>query len=335
MPSKSDRENLELKKKQISLEDEEKKKAKADKVKKVLIDMDDIFSRAQSLVDSIFEIKKASDLSDQDVRQHLLDSKRWDSKIEDIVSSKVKVDKDIIGAEVDSEAVGKVHDIVEKVKAVVKEKTADLKKVDGHRCLYSLSKAVKEVAVYPKTFTGSAEENVHKFKEKMIEAIRTNQIREKDKVEVLRKHLGGRALKMVGEHFEKLDDAFEALLNHYGLAKKTWDARVKKFLTECKHPQAWVAHGTEQRSNILNTACQFLREAEKLSSDHPDIQNTIISHATNEKIFEVIPKELIEKIQELGDGPGTKEEKMFKNIKTILNKQHQLAIELTLYPDAM
>ena len=83
------------------------------------------------------------------------------SKIEDIVSSKVKVDKDIIGAEVDSEAVKKVHDIVEKVKAVVKEKTADLKKVDGHRCLYSLSKAVKEVAVYPKTFTGSAEENAH------------------------------------------------------------------------------------------------------------------------------------------------------------------------------
>ena len=76
MPSKSDRENLELKKKQISLEDEEKKKAKADKVKKVLIDMDDIFSRAQSLVDIIFEVKKASDLSDQDVRQHLLDSKR-------------------------------------------------------------------------------------------------------------------------------------------------------------------------------------------------------------------------------------------------------------------
>ena len=78
-----------------------------------------------------------------------------------------------------------------------------------------------------------------------------------------------------------------------------------------------------------------MREAEKLSSDHPDIKNTIISHATNEKIFEVIPKELIEKIQELGDGPGTKEEKMFKNIKTILNKQHQLAIELTLYPYAM
>ena len=127
--SEADRGNLELKKKQMSLEDEDKKKAKADKVKKVLIDMDDIFSRAQSLVDIIFEIKKASDLSDQDVRQHLLDSKRWDSKIEDIVSSKVKVDKDIIRAEVDSEAVGKVNNIVEKVKAVVKEKTADLKQL--------------------------------------------------------------------------------------------------------------------------------------------------------------------------------------------------------------
>ena len=127
--------------------------------------------------------------------------------------------------------------MVEKAKTAVKEKKADLKKVDEERCLYSLSKSVKEVAVYPKTFTGSADDNIHKFKEKMIEAIRTNQIREKDKVEVLRKHLGGRALKMVGEHFDKLDDAFEVLLDHYGLAKKTWEARVKKFLTECKHPE--------------------------------------------------------------------------------------------------
>ena len=128
--SQAEKETLELKKRQISVEDDEKKNAKADKAKKILIDMDDISSRCKSLLEIIFDINKATDLSDQDVRQHLLDSKRWETKLEDIVSSKVKVDKDIVGVDVDSETVGKLKDIVEKVKTSVRGKVAELKKVD-------------------------------------------------------------------------------------------------------------------------------------------------------------------------------------------------------------
>ena len=78
---------------------------------------------------------------------------------------------------------------------------------------------------------------------------------------------------------------FFLITPYYGLAKKTWDARVKKFLADCRNPQAWSALGTEGRKTVLNRACQFLREAEKLATDHPDIKDTIISFATNEKIF--------------------------------------------------
>ena len=255
--SQAEKETLELKKRQISVEDEEKKNAKADKAKKILIDMDDISSRFKNLLEIIFDINKATDLSDQDVRQHLLDSKRWESKLEDIVSSKVKVHKDIIGVDVDSETVGKLKDIVEKVKTSVRGKVAELKKVDVERCLYSLSKAVKGVAVYPPIFGGTDGEDVYKFKEKMIEAITTNQIREKDKTEVLRKHLKGKAKTMIGEHYENLDKAF-------GLAKKTWDHKLKEFVKTVNRPQDWIAHGTITRAKVIGQACEFLREAEKL-----------------------------------------------------------------------
>ena len=62
---------------------------------------------------------------------------------------------------------------------------------------------------------------------------------------------------------------------------------------------------------------------------------TIISHATNEKIFEVIPQELIEKIEEKGDGPNTKEEKRFKNIKSVIFQQETLEIGLSTFEDAL
>ena len=99
------------------------------------------------------------------------------------------------------------------------DKLADLKKADSERCLFSLSKPVKELAIYPEPFSGKEGEDIFHFKEKMLEAIITNQIREKDKVEVLRKHLKGEAKEMIGYHYEFLDKAFEALLKYFGLAE--------------------------------------------------------------------------------------------------------------------
>ena len=122
------------------------------------------------------------------------------------------------------------------MKSAVKEKIADLKKADKERCLYSLTKPVKEVAVYPPPFSGSDGEDVYKFKEKMLEAITTNQIREKDKVEVLRKYLRKNARTMIGDHCESIDKAFDTLLNHCNLAKKIWNAKVDTFVEKCKKP---------------------------------------------------------------------------------------------------
>ena len=50
-------------------------------------------------------------------------------------------------------------------------------------------KPVKELSVYPKLFGGKVNENIYKFKQKMIKAMEGNQIAEKDKIEVLRKYL--------------------------------------------------------------------------------------------------------------------------------------------------
>ena len=324
--SHAEKEDLDLKKRQMSREDEEKKKAKTDKAKKVSIDMQDITSRSEILVENILDIKKASVLSDQDVRQHLMDSKRWESRAEDITSSKVKVDKEIIGLEVEPDAVQKLNEIVEKMKTIVKEKIAELKKVDGDRCLFSLSKSVKDLAVYPPVFKGKEGEDVYKFKEKMLEALTTNQVREKDKVEVLRKYLGGDAKKFIGEHYENIGKAFEALLDHFGLAKTTWKFKLNEFLMKNNNPPAWSSHGKE-RVLIIASVLEFIREAEKIAVDHKDLKKTIISDETTARLFEIIPENLIEKIQEKGDGPDTEEEVRFQNMKKVLEHQHKLAQE--------
>jgi hypothetical protein len=49
-------------------------------------------------------------------------------------------------------------------------KITDLKQFDSERGLYSLSKTIKEVAVYPPPFAGAKRDDVYKFKDKFVEA---------------------------------------------------------------------------------------------------------------------------------------------------------------------
>ena len=73
----------------------------------------------------------------------------------------------------------------------------------------------RENVVFPEAFAGEPGENVFKFKSKFIQAIHDSQVRDKDHVEVLRKHLTGEAKKLIGEHHKSLESAMEALENYF------------------------------------------------------------------------------------------------------------------------
>ena len=71
----------------------------------------------------------------------------------------------------------------------------------------------------------------------------------------------GQARELIDEHYTSLDTAFDALLKHYGVAKKTWESKVKNFLLKCKKPRDWNAKGTSGRQAVIAKTCEFLREA--------------------------------------------------------------------------
>ena len=304
------------------------KKAKETKEKKLDIDMESFKAKCESLVASISSIKDAKDLSDQDVKQFLLDCKSWESKIETIEASKVAIDKESVGLDVDRSKLGLVSTCMDKLRTIFKSKKEDLTKADTERCLYSLCKGVKELAIYPDVFSGKESEDIFDFKEKMVDALRTNQIREKDKITVLRKYLKGEAKDMIGQHYEKFDDAMNALMDHFGLAQKTWEFKVKDFVNKCKKPDIWRTVGTRSRQVLIGRTCEFIREAEKLSKSHPSLKSTIISHSTIGTIFSIIPETVRHKVIDLGTGPTTTVE-----IKSVLEKLHNQATEKTLYAE--
>ena len=85
---------------------------------------------------------------------------------------------------------------------------------DKDQSLYSLVKGLKDIAVYPAPFGGKPNKNVYTFKQKMLHALATNQIRERDKVEVLRKYLKGAPRDSIRDEtiVKSVDDAFAILI---------------------------------------------------------------------------------------------------------------------------
>ena len=82
----------------------------------------------------------------------------------------------------------------------------------------------------PDIFDGKIGRNVFKFKEKVEEYIEAAQIREKDKVDTLRKYLSGEAKQRVGDHHKNLKSALQCLTDNYGNPRAIWTESKKDLL---------------------------------------------------------------------------------------------------------
>ena len=334
--SKAEQESLQIQRKQLEIAKEKEEIVLNEKGQKFEIDMSDISSRIKDILEVVTKVKSSKDLSDPEVKQALLDSKKWESKFEALTTSKLKLDKDMVGLKVDNSAVLKINQDFSSLKETVKQKLNDLKSADEERCLFSLSKAVKEVAVYPSPFSGAAGENVYKFRDKFMEAIISNQVREKDKQEVLRKHLKGVAKEVVGEYQDTFKDAMETLVNRFGSSNKIWETRKMNFEKRCNDPKKWSVIGSDERLGLITRTCEFLREAQQLATDYKALSNDIYSKTTCDSIYKVIPQTISEKIWDQSKGDGEIDWKeVLGRIKTQMDVEHNKAKEANVHYQAI
>ena len=115
--------------------------------------MKDLSSKIANLMDSVREINAAKDLSDQDIKHILPETKQWETKVEELVASGVKFDIELFGLNTAFK---------EKLVKKYKDKLTD-KAANHDWGLFALNKDVYEVASYRTTFHGKSGENVYKF----------------------------------------------------------------------------------------------------------------------------------------------------------------------------
>ena len=86
----------------------------------------------------------------------------------------------------------------------------------------------------------------------MLHALATNQIPERDKVEVLRKYLKGAPRDSIGDDtiVKSVDDAFAILIQAFGNPRETWLLILNEFKKKCMNVKGWNAYGSYERHHL-------------------------------------------------------------------------------------
>merc|ERR1712240_728449 len=167
------------------------------------------------------------------------------------------------------------------------------------RSLYFLVKGVKNIAVYPAPFGGKPNENVYTFKQKMLHALATNQIPERDKVKVLRKYLKGAHRDSIGDDtiVKSVDEAFAILIRAFSNPRETWLSILNDFKKKCMNIKGWNVYGSYERRQLTFRTIEFLRKALSYAEEFPQLSDEIFHPSTVDAVIKVCPETLFLEIR--------------------------------------
>merc|ERR1712240_716463 len=174
------------------------------------------------------------------------------------------------------------------------------------RSLYSLVKGVKDIAVYPAPFGGKRNENFYTFKQKMLHALATNQIPERDKVKVLRKYLKGAPIDSIGDDtiIKSVDEAFAILIQAFGNPRETWLSILNEFKKKCMNVKGWNAYGSYERRHLTFKTVEFLKKALSYTEEFLQLSEEIFTPSTIDSVIKVLPDILFHKIRDSKEYDG-------------------------------
>ena len=298
--------------------------AKAEKKSKIEVRLASILSNVNELKLKVSGLKPFDNLSDIEVKQAFNSNCEWKKEFVKIKDSKIKFDEDVVGVDLEQSKIDDLKSSFEELSESISKIQTDLEEADKSRALYLFHKPVKELSVYPAPFGGKANENVYKFKQKMIEAMESNQIAEKDKVEVLRKHLKGFPKESVSDdvNVKTVTEAFAILIKAFGNPSATWESILKEFSTKCSNPSGWQLKGSYVRRQLVFKTTDFLKKALQYSTDFPELSTEILSKRTILSVYEVLPNELILEINKSLKGIKLEEgERVIKKLRDFMEQE--------------
>ena len=300
----------------------EELKAKAG-IKKSFIE-----DKIKSLKQKIKTFKAPKEMTNDEVRYAMKESKVWERKFDEIVSEQQKYYEECVPFNDLEEEKEKVRQEVESLDDMISDKVSLLAVEDDDRGLSCRAEnKSKDTVVFPSVFKGDLGDNVFKFVEEIKNAIIDSQVKKSDQVKTLLKYLGGEARKRCGDHYDDLESALQALKEFYGNAALIWLKTRNEFESAFSNlHKEWGEYGDPARVTAIARVIEFLRQSAHLAKEYPELTSEVYSSSTLSLLRKVLPRDYIEKVNDtISDVSATSEQKMNK-IKEFLEKKKTSAL---------
>ena len=271
----------------------------ANLIDKLKLRQKNIFEDAADFSKVILEVQLASELTDSEVMYYMKESKVWDKRISDLVSANRKFQEEALGiADLDSLARA-LEEKISIVKTMKENKIAAIAAIDKEKGLNSLCENKNRASiVFPEPFKGNYGENIYKFKEEIVAAIKDSQVKKSDEVRTLLKYLKGEARSRVGDHQPSLEAALDVLVEFYGNTNLIWMKCKQDFQQSFsgdinKH---WGDLGSTKRVDAIAKVMEFIRQAQQYAKDYPQLKDEIISSSTLTLLTSCMPVDYLERV---------------------------------------
>ena len=279
----------------------------------------------------LLKVKKVKDMTDTEIRMNMSEIKDWEKNIADLNLSRQKADEDSVGLRIESSSILNMQETVQDTIDAISAKVENLRLEDRTRGLFSTVKkhVPKESIVFPEEFSGKYGEDVFKFTEKMEQAIFDSQIREKDRVEVLRKHLKGNALEVVGKHYTDFDKAKTVLIEYFGQSERIWEQTKKDIVDNLggDFKSCWGSIGSSLRIKAIVKTLEFLKMCKEMAESHSTLENEIYNSSTYKMVIQLLPSQFISKFHHLIGGHEVNYRDRMESLSDFLEQERVSALE--------
>ena len=287
-----------------------------------------IEDKVKSLKQKVTAFKAPVDMTNDEIRYAMKESKIWERKFDEIIVEQQKYYEECVPFDDLEEAKEHVKSIIEVLQDTISDKVSLLGVEDEDRGLSCRAEnRSKDTVVFPLPFKGELGENVYKFIDDIKNAIIDSQIKKSDQVRTLIKYLGGEAKKRCGDHYSDLDQALDALKEFYGNAALIWLKTRNEFESAFGNLQKeWGEYGDPVRVTAIARVIEFLRQADHLAKEYPELMSEVYSSSTLSLLRKILPRDYIEKVNDtISDVSASSQSKM-ASIKSFLERKKTSAL---------
>ena len=201
----------------------------------IKVEDDSITKEGKTLEEEVEKVENWEEATNEEIEEAMSMTKGWKNRLSKLENRISTVKLNMLTYKFSDVRQKALEAFVSVIEKKMEDAIKDIKKQDGKRGLYSLSKSKSADVKLPK-FSGKVDQDFSKFKNEMMKGFKSNKVRREDQVKKLRENLFDQPKTLIQEDLDSIEIAWKILDEMYGDPERVLNAKLKKIKDLSRYP---------------------------------------------------------------------------------------------------